>query len=128
MTDTDSLTHYGVPGMRWGKRKGSSSSASSSSKSKGKSDKEDISKMSDEELKKRVARLNLEKQYRDLTDPSKGGKTTNKGAKAATNIMGNIGKSLVTSYAIKYATKGIDAAIQEAMKPKPKNGQLSIGK
>jgi len=58
----DELTHYGVLGMRWGKRGGRSSSGSSGSSS-GSGNR----RMTNKELTNRVKRLRLEKEYRDLT-------------------------------------------------------------
>ena len=85
------LQHYGTPGMKWGvrryqtksgsltaagkKRYGGAGNKKSSSKEKGgkgifgkstSDKKKSIYDMSDDELKKAVARLQLEKQYRDL--------------------------------------------------------------
>jgi hypothetical protein len=73
------LAHYGVKGQRWGVirdgLKGTSEILDKSSRlgtgAKSKSTKKDYSNISDDELKKRVARLNLEKQYGDLSGDSK---------------------------------------------------------
>lgn len=51
----DSLSHYGVPGMRWGKRKGSSIST--------KPKKTKLSDMSDDELRRVNKRAQLEQEY-----------------------------------------------------------------
>lgn len=76
---TDSLTHYGVKGMRWGKRKAGSTSSSSSSESnsedhtkaralKGKK----VNELSNSDLQTLSRRLQLEKSYAELTrTPSK---------------------------------------------------------
>lgn len=78
-----SLNHHGVKGMKWGvrrfqKKDGSLTSAgkkryaSSSPKkvskpsSESKQEKKTVKDLSDEELRKRITRLQLEKQYKDL--------------------------------------------------------------
>lgn len=55
------LAHHGILGMRWGHRKSGASVTRSSSGSK---------KMSDEELQTSVKRMNLEKQYKELSKQS----------------------------------------------------------
>lgn len=69
---TDHLEHYGVLGMRWGKRKdGSKGSARANNKRYKKimkdARKADIGKMSDKELRDKINRLSMEKQYRQIT-------------------------------------------------------------
>lgn len=69
----DYLQHYGILGMKWGKRKSSSKSNGGKgskvrkvvSKIKNKK-KVNIKKLPDEELQKKIRRLQMEKQYRDL--------------------------------------------------------------
>lgn len=78
-----SLNHHGVKGMKWGvrryqKKDGSLTSAgkkryiNSSPKkvtkpsSESKQEKKTVKDLSDEELRKRITRLQLEKQYKDL--------------------------------------------------------------
>lgn len=53
----DFLKHYGVKGMRWGITR--------------KKHRSDVKKMSDQELRQRIARLSLENQYSNLTRPQK---------------------------------------------------------
>lgn len=89
------LKHYGVLGMKWGVRRGSSSSRTGSSrrKKKGSSvelhedykkahDKKSVKSMSDAELRNRLNRLNMERQYSQL-----GGEPVNKGRSYANKIM-----------------------------------------
>lgn len=81
------LSHYGVPGMKWGKR-GSKSSKSTASNSKNKPTpfKKDptrdpppakgvtdlrpkhVKRISDVELRQRINRIQMETQYKDLTE------------------------------------------------------------
>lgn len=55
-----SLSHTGVLGMKWGRRKGKTATSSKKKEGPEKS-------MSEQELKSRISRLSLEKQYKDLT-------------------------------------------------------------
>lgn len=82
MENEDCLAHYGVLGMKWGRRK--EKSPSSSKKSSSKSSKQyrksyekqmksrkknlykDIAKLSDNELRIRINRMQLERQYSSL--------------------------------------------------------------
>lgn len=77
MNEEDYLVHYGVLGMRWGHRKVNSSSNGSGRAKKGsiaskysgktkKTRKTNIKKLSDEELRSKIRRLEMEKRYRDL--------------------------------------------------------------
>lgn len=71
----DSLSHYGVPGMRWGKRKGSSIST--------KPKKIKLSDMSDDELRRVNKRAQLEQEYRRRNPNRK-----ERGKAAAKALMG----------------------------------------
>ncbi len=86
MTEAE-LTHYGVLGMKWGKRRGNGAS-SSTSKTKKTSTQDKIKKMSDDELRKKINRLQMEKQYSQLTssDVNKGKAYAQKALKAATTV------------------------------------------
>ena len=91
------IEHAGVKGMKWGVRKKSSSGTSKGGKPswakpppKNKKS-NDVSKMSDKELKAAVARMNLEKQYRDLSTPKK-----SNGENAVKKILKDSGKQIVT--------------------------------
>lgn len=68
----DVLAHFGVKGMRWGVRKNRSSVSKARLTNqhgdyKHAHSKTPNHKLSNKELQRRVTRLNLEKQYRDLT-------------------------------------------------------------
>lgn len=63
------LYHFGVLGMKWGRRKANSESSKSSSKKSKKRVK--LNEISSEELEKKVKRMNLEKRYNDLLKDKK---------------------------------------------------------
>lgn len=91
----DFFEHYGIKGMRWGVRKDSGSSGRKSG----------VSKLSNEELKSRVQRLNLEKQYSSLTRQNAG--SLEKGARAVQGILQSAGKQIVTTALVVYGGKAI---------------------
>lgn len=81
MNDNE-LAHYGVLGMRWGQRK------SGSRASTGKT-------MSDEELTSKVSRMNLEKQYKQLskeTKPASKAEKTKKVVDASSSLVNEVKK------------------------------------
>lgn len=61
MNDNE-LYHYGVLGMKWGVRRKRNSSNVEPAKTK----KKTLSEMSDDELRSKLNRLQMEKQYKDL--------------------------------------------------------------
>lgn len=67
----DFLEHYGVKGMKWGVRRSKSQLARASKNSTKKTAKN----LSDEELKKAVERLRLEREYVDITSKLSTAKT-----------------------------------------------------
>ena len=95
LTTDGELYHYGVKGMKWGVRKKTAEASSGGFKEganiaktvsrkagKSKKVKNDISSMSDQELRERINRMNMEQQYAKL-NPSK----TAKGAEYASTIL-----------------------------------------
>lgn len=121
MTESDEfLAHYGVPGMKWGKHnKKSSEPARVLSPSKDHSEAQGlktkhVSEMNNEELRKLTARMQLEKQYKDLS-PS----TVSKGKKHVDTILSSADKAnkivkFIDSPAGKLIGKGIMAAVAVA--------------
>jgi hypothetical protein len=120
----ESLYHYGILGMRWGmrKRRGSSvtKSKSSNKSTDNSNDSEDhmkkvtlrskkVSEMSNDELQAFTKRMNLEKQYKELTKTE-----VSAGRKFVTDVLTNSAKTIATTYVTRYATKGLDALLKKA--------------
>lgn len=99
----DVLCHHGVLGMHWGRHMSGRKTSSSGKKS----GKKKISEMSDDEIRKRIARMQLEKQYKSLIKElnpdtiNKGEKEAQSSFKKATkdialNSYKNIGQQTLT--------------------------------
>lgn len=65
--------------------------------------------MTDEELRVAINRMNLEKQYREASR-----KPDKPAIKATKSIVAKVGANIATTYATKYAVKGIDYLIGKA--------------
>jgi 2'-5' RNA ligase len=89
----EALQHYGVKGMRWGRRKSEGNSAVSDDAARAtaaaeKAKKEGPAALSNKEMRDLVTRMQLESQLKNVTPSTR----TQKGAKFATNLLVNTGK------------------------------------
>ena len=107
MKTKEFLEHYGTKGMKWGVRKkpGSGGKKITGKKPKAaaaKPTKTDTGRgtktkgLSDKDLKARVNRLNMEKQYKTLKSENAG--TISRGAKATKKIVSSSAKTALSNY------------------------------
>jgi len=96
------VKHYGTKGMRWGVRKKRSRSSDSSETSALRRKKG--FQLTNAELKKVNARLNLEKQYSQL-NPSAASKAKEAIASIAGSMAKQVLSNVITESATKYAKK-----------------------
>lgn len=94
---SEELYHWGIKGMKWGVRRYQNADGSLTSAGK-KRRKEDLGSMSNEELRKKINRMNNEQRYIDLTKTtsSKVSKVTD-GVDRVTKIAGNTNQIYKTS-------------------------------
>ena len=125
--NSEELFHYGVLGMRWGVRRskaqlararGSSKKSLFTFKKKKKNIKEtkpesatkkSVKDMTDDELRKEIGRLELEKRYRDLSGPTEQKKVFN-GKQFVKEVLETSGKNLATQVVNEMGAKAINKA------------------
>lgn len=101
------LRHYGIKGMKWGVRRTPEQLARASGNSRSERRKEAKS-MSDAELKSKINRLNMEKQYVDLTAGKSDNDKVKKGAEIVGKLAGNMAKQLITQQVVSRANNKIN--------------------
>jgi hypothetical protein len=109
----DFLIHYGKKGMRWGVRTVPKRATSSSSSSK---PKKSAKSMTDQELKDAVSRMQLEKQYKQLSSET----STKTRGKRATEFLLKQGGDITMSVMKQQTTNYLNNEISKAMKGKGK--------
>lgn len=109
------ISHSGVLGMHWGVRQGRSSGGNSSKPSSADHTKavalktKKLSEMSNEELKALTTRMQLEKQFKDLSR-----KDVSAGEKFVTDIVSNSTKQIISSFLADQGKKAIVTLIKTA--------------
>ena len=109
------LRHWGIKGMKWGVRRYQNADGTYTSAGKKRRreephedytkahSKKSVQSMSDAELRARNNRLQMEKQYADLTT-----KKSSAGKKFVTGVLVAAATSVATAYATKYMKKGAE--------------------
>lgn len=112
------LQHHGILGQRWGVRRtesqlarGSKGTASSKKVSAKETEKSKIKSMSDAELRQKINRIQMERQYSQLSK-----KDISAGQKFVSDVFMNAVKQTATNYVSKYMTKGVDSLIENVLK------------
>jgi hypothetical protein len=102
-TPIDKLYHWGIMGMRWGRKKGRKSTKASTSSSEHKNKeilkKKKLSDMTNSELKTFNERLQLERSYKELRSSE-----ISPGRKFIQEMLVTTGKQAIQSYLQKHAT------------------------
>jgi hypothetical protein len=109
----DFIAHYGVRGMKWGIRRKRNPKTGRVGGKKGGKGKRKVSDISDEELAKKVKRMNMEKQYRALKTEQADRKVVRKGAKAVGGILAKSSKRALTDFSSKQILKGLEKAAEK---------------
>lgn len=127
----DELKHHGIKGMRWGVRRtpeqlgheknGSQSGGKSGSPTQNSEDqKKRTQTMSDEELRSRINRLNMEEQYANLVARQKQRDTS-----FVQNLLMNAGKQLATQSLNTIISKAINKAGDKIFAEKKKSFNIT---
>lgn len=119
----DSLYHFGILGMKWGvrrsggverfgrRRKMRGGKISGDHQKKIGLKRKKLSAMTNEELKALNTRMQLEKQYKELTKAD-----VSFGRKIVNDIIAPAAKQTATNFVSKAMTKGVDMALEKAFK------------
>lgn len=103
----DSMYHFGVMGMKWGRKRAKPSGPSSQEhQTKEILSKKHLRELSNADIKILTERLQLEKKYRELTK-----KQMSPGKKFVKDLLVNQGKQLLTDYLAKNGVAGIRESI-----------------
>lgn len=120
MSNNNYLYHYGVLGMKWGVRRTPAQLGKSTSSTKKKSKKKKPAKpvpqkpvkkklrdMSDDEIRAKISRLKLEKEFKDLERNVKSSETS-KSKKFVMDVLESAGKNVATQTATYMMGQGVN--------------------
>ena len=112
MSSGNTLEHFGIKGMHWGRRKGPThvETPSADHKEKMRIKSKSISEMSNAELKTVNERLQLEKRYKELATED-----LSRGQRFVRDMLLNSAKNTATQQTSKYMNKAAEAAIAKAI-------------
>lgn len=115
--DNHVLAHEGIKGMRWGVRRGppyplKRNEKRAPVKESQKKVKKEVSEMSDDELRKVLNRLQMERQYKELTQKQRAD-----GLKFVEDLLTLSSRELAKKYVMKYGSLGIDLLEKKIRKP-----------
>lgn len=99
--ELEELYHHGVKGQKWGVRRSDKQLAAARSTAL-----TEAKSLSDSELRAKISRIQMEKQYVDLVAPLP--KTSNSSSKFVKELLADTGKSIAKEQTKKYATKGVE--------------------
>lgn len=108
MTSDEIIQHFGVKGMKWGIRKDSKTG----------SGKENVSDISDNALRERVKRMELEKRYKTLVEEKRLEERgpIQKGADEAKNIVAKTAKQTIQQTTQNKTNEVINLVVKEIVK------------
>lgn len=117
MQNENALIHYGILGMKWGVRrspeqlarargKNKKPSADDKVKASRKADSKNRRTLSDADLKQKIERLKMEKQFKDLTDED-----VSPGKKVASDILKSAGTKVLSAAAAGAAAYAVKVAM-----------------
>ena len=132
----DELRHHGIKGMKWGVRRTEKQLARARGSKKSSEDHDDykkahssksVSSMSDNELRERNNRLQMEKQYASLTKKSSKGKQAVNAFVATATTLAAVMKAydIYKKVASPYVDKGLDKVGDMVLKSIDFSGPLT---